>query len=75
MIKRVFWIIIATSVYIYVITSGKEDEVINTVKYLYSYCYKKIKKMDLKVEVNKWPVSEEEKKQQKKVNRPRRRKY
>ena len=74
--KRVFWIIIAISIYIYVLTSGKEDEVINTFKYLYSYCYKKIKNMDLKVEVNKWPLTEEEKKQQRKeVKRPRRRKY
>ena len=75
MIKRVFWIIIAICVYIYVLASDKEDEVINTVKYLYSYCYKKIKQMDLQVEVNKWPISEKENKQQKKENKPKRYKY
>ena len=75
MIKRVFWIIIAVFVYFYVLTSGKEDEVINTFKYIYSYCYKKVKQMDLKVEVNKWPSSEQQQQQDKRENRPRRRKY
>jgi len=75
MIKRVFWIIICVFVYVYILSSNKEDEVINTVKYLYGYCYSKIKQMDLQVEVNKWPVLEKKDKQQKKENKPRRRMY
>ena len=60
MIKKALFILLSLSVYVYLVSSDKEEKIISKIKSLYMFCTNTIENMDLEVHINKWPVKEEE---------------
>ena len=62
MIKKLFLVIVSLSIYLHVISSGKETTLKDQMITVYRYCEAYVKKMDVQIEVNQLKLPAEQKK-------------